>query len=631
MDKFVHSDNIMLNRRDLFATLQDMMQSNLAKNFKGIYKREPYKIICHGKGGGLLAADDYRVTGTGTATVTIAPGVATGQGDALIYNGESKSMDVSSLVSGTYHVCAKYKQTKSLTGKEVMLPPKGSINTSTLHTVLRDICEITVSADDPGGSDILLAIAHVGNGVVYPDKNTGALNADIFVDTEDVALPVASVQHPDWGSTGTLYIKVGNEYIGIDADDGDKIIERGAYGTAVEHHSIGDTVIFPAILDMRQLSLIEMNYSAANLGYIGQGMIKIGESIRSIVTRNIREPLSAPLVEIAADPIIWLNRSHAMGIITPEMQNAYYALSTSYVSIANLRAEIADIGNRLIGASESDEASLYAEQRSLHVRLIEALNNQYAQLSALSNAQMANSLQNIHNSFALIVNVAAGAGEDTPVQYEAEVERMAASSITRVSSDMLEYYYSKRIYPVSYSSNGDPIYPSAIDYASTVIRIPINIGEKVRLSIRAVDENNIPGASSADVTYVFRGYDDRQFLTFKAIYDMMIPEFNDLMQTINNYVAYIKDSVNRINSMESMISQYQGKVTALLAAVESHRQRLDELSPLVGVIPYVTSIREFFTPTPTPPPRPPVIVADEIARAIDLAGKFGSGDTESER
>lgn len=629
MDKFVHSDNIMLTRRDLFATLQDMIQSNIAKHFKGIYKSSPYKIICPGKGGGLLEASDYRVTKSDLNLIKVEAGVATGQGDELIYNAESKGIEIAGL-TGKAYVYTQYKQVRSLTGKEVMLPPQGSINTPTLHTILRDMCEITISSDGAESNKVLLAIIYIDtNGDLASDWVAGTLTQDIYADTSSAVLPISNMSYPNWETT-TIYARIGHEYIGINKST-HMIVERGAFDTIIEHHSLGDQVVYPAILDMRQLSLIEMNYSAANLGYISRGMLKIGSKVRSIATRNLNGPLPAPTVAIPDDPIIWLNRSHAMGIITPEMQNAYYALSTSYISIANLRAEIADIGNRLIGASESDEAALYAEQRALHTRLIEALNEQYAQLSALSNAQMANSLQNVHNSFALVVTVAPGTLTRTPVQYEAEVERMAASAVTRVSSDMLEYYYSKRIYPISYASNGDPIYPATIDYAATVVRIPINIGEKVRVSVRGIDENGIPGEKSPDLTYVFRGYNDRQFLTFKAIYDMMIPEFNDLMQTINNYVTYIKDSVGRINSMESMIKQYQSKVATLLAAVENNHQRLDDLAPLIGLIPYVSSIREYFSPTPTPPRNPPAVLAGEVARAIDILGKYGSGDSDEER
>jgi hypothetical protein len=634
MDKFVHSDNIMLNRRDLFATLQEMIHSNLQKHLRGIYKKEPYKIICAGKGGGLLGADDYVVsTGGNRSYVIVGQGVATGTADKLIYNGSPLSIDIDGESDGVYNICVSYKQIKSLTGREVMLPPKGQINTSTLHTTLTDSCEISVSATEPTDSQILLGKVVVYSSAVPADHSAGDLNADIYVDTDDdILLSTIPVSPSGWSneSGDILCVKIGNEYIKIDTDDENKITERGAYGTNVEHHAVGDTVTVPSILDMRQLSLIEMSYDTTNSAYLSQGMIKIGNSIRSVVTRNIESPLPAPLVEISQDPIIWINRSHAMGIITPEMQNAYYSLGTSYVAIDNLRAEIADIGTRLIGASESDEASLYAEQRELHTRLIEALNDQYAQLSALGNAQMSNSLQNIHNSFALIIDVAPGEG-GYPVQYEAEVERMPASAVARVTSDSLEYYYSKKIYPTSYTSAGDPVYPTTADYASTVIRIPINIGEKLRVNVRSISRTDILGSKSSDVVYVFRGYNDRQYTTFKAIYDMMIPEFHDLMQTINNYVSYIKDSVSRISSMENMIEQYQSKISALLATAAEHRKRIDEMSPLTGLIPYVTSIREYFNPTPTPPPRDPVVVADEIARATELFGKYGSGDLGGER
>ena len=603
MDRFVHSDNIMLNRRDLFDYLQRMIHSNLSKHLSGIYKKEPYKIISAGLGGGLMSSDEFEVSSSGS-NIKVNPGVGTGTDNSLIYNGDVVEIALNSNSSGIYHVSVKHRIIRSLTGKEVMLPPKGQINTDTLHTLIMDSCEVVVSGSGDTPNSIPLAKVYMKNGIVPTQTNVGTLGSELYVGDVGVVMPIAGVSPVDWSNednSNHLCVRIGEEYIIVNKAD-HLIVERGAYSTAKEHHPKGSVIQSLPIVDLRHQSLIGMSADTPNMNYLERGMVKVGNQVRSIVTREVKAPMPAPDVSISTDPIIWVNRNNAMSVITPDMQDAYNSLAVSQVNIDNMQAALDDVSYRLIGAPEDKEVQLRGEQKKLSADLVELRNERHAKLAALGNKQAIQAIQDISNRFDLLVDVSATGGEK-PAQYEAEVIRVPISGVARVVSGSPEYYYSRRAYPSGFSVYGDPEYSNTPDHAENEIRIPISIGEKLLIKVRAISSTGVLGNPSDEKTYSFRGYSDRQYNTYIDIYRMIVPEFREMIQTMSNYIDYIKDANTRIRSMEGQAELNQRSIVSMKDDISQLWERMNELNPIVPLIPIVGDIQDKVISSTTPSDR----------------------------
>lgn len=599
MDQFKHSDNIGLNRKDMFNALQNMIYGNLSKLLRGIYNIENLKIICGNSEIGLLSEDDFMVSYS-NGYISVMPGVATNDAESLMYL-SSTSRISSALSNGAYRVYVQYKQNKALTGKEVVLPTKGNINTDSLYTLLTDSAEIgitSIGSPVPTGS-IELAIVVIASSLVPSAINYGTLSRDLYMDEVDILIPRTSTTSvPAWGLDHYI-AKIGDEYIEIDASG--NILSRGYYDTIVEHHYAGETISIISIIDKRQQSLLKMRGEDAIEKAMARGVAIVnGGEYRSMSTRRIKRHSTTPVISSSTPPVLWENRSRAMNMITERVKNVYYGIQSSGVTISNNKAIIQDLRSRMLGAGEEERAVLAVEMKRAQQELISSHNAQQEALSVISTDEISGYMKSTPNMFSYVIDVShASMANDGVVQYEAEVMRSPVSSMAgNNSASTPDRYYSDRIRPVGFNIKGDPIYPSRHASERNYIKIPISIGERVSVKVRAINENDIFGEYSNIVTYEFARYDDNEYVSYQGIYDVIVPDILSSAATLKEYVEYIKDLWDRMSSTNEQIRGYQTSIDEMknrLTEIEINLLTFDPIRPVVSKLKAIADVNSVVT------------------------------------
>lgn len=602
MDKFQHSDNISLNRRDLFNALQNMIYGNIDKLIRGIYDYGNLKIICGNSEKGLLSTSDFQVT-CATATVSVNVGVATNDDTSLIYNAIPQTYSVATKANGQYYVWVKYKQAKALIGSEVPLPTKGAINTDNLYTMLTDSAEIGVDAAVPTGGIALARVAVLANVIpAATNANYGNLSRDLYVGEVSGLLPRTGGSWPSYANQFTesyAVARINDEYIRINSSG--IIQERGYLNTIVEHHASGSAITVLSIIDMRQDNLLLMRGSDAIEKAAARGITLVGSDSRTLCVRHLKRHSSAPTIASATTPVIWVNRSGHMWMITDRVKDAYYGIQTAATNVSNYKAIIADLRYRILGADDTEVAALNVEMRKAQQDLISANNLQQEMLAAITNDEISGYMRSSPNIFNYVVEVTHSTmGTDGIIQYEAEVTRSPLASMSETYNlALMEKYYSTRVMPTGYV-NGDAVYPALPAAEYTGIKIPISIGERVTVRVRPINENGIYGGYSNTLSYEFVRYDDSEYIAYQNIYDLIVPNILTSVSTLREYVAYIKDMWEQMSSTNEQIRAYQTELNDLRDRVVAIEGDMVGITPLIPAVPRLLTVAQTYV-QPTQP------------------------------
>ena len=595
MDMFNHSDNMNLNRGDLFRAIQGAMASNLSKVINALYVVHPYRILSGIKSNGMLSDTSFLVEIVG-GNIKVNPGVAIKDAETFIYNSSPQIISVSGKVSGLYYVYARYAQEKTTTGKEVYLPTKGNIHPDSQYTVLLDSCSIEISTVLPAESIALAMVVINSNAVPSPHA---AKPLGIDVPTEgNVKTGGGSLTLPAWASyvtmSGNVVCRINDEYVMI--NNLGAITSRSQYGTYPGYHYAGTSMVIPSIIDLRQLSVIEVRGGVGLERRIKSGVIDASTKSCNIVTRRVLQKSPPPTISIGSQPITWVNRMSSMSMVTEKIKMAYYGVQSSAANASNARAMIQDIRSRMIGATESEKAALSIEMRQAQQDLILATGIQQDIMGTLSTEELSVYTKRAPEVFSLTVNI--GDISATAVQYEAEVTRSLLSSVSDSASMRLtERIYSLMKRPVGFDINGLPVYDTRSDTDISYVSIPVKIGERVHVRVREIDENGVCGDYSASVAYEFSTYNDHEYVSYHNIYDIIVPDIMTNVSTMQNYVSYIKEMYESMSSMSALLERKMEDIAKLSGDI-------DKLSRL---LPYVDKLISLVTITP-----------DQTAQSIGL-------------
>lgn len=601
MNRFQHSDNITLNRRDLFNVLQDMIYLNQKQVLSGIYNLEPMKILCGQGGAGIPGAPSFRVA-RGDGAITVSPGVAIKDEDNMIVLASTHSIPISGVSNGIYYVYVTYAQEKSLTGRELTMPAKARINTEHLYTMLADSAAVGISLVSGGApvDSIILGTVIIDSGVI-PVSSLMTIVRDMNSNEEGGASAINGVL-PAWASyySGAIPMQINDEYIILNGSK--EIQQRGAYNTLVGYHSAGSAAVIPSIVDMRQYSTMSLLSAGAVDRALSIGMLPVGGGYRRVATRRVNRIRSTPDISLGQNPVTWTNRARSIGAISDRVKNMYYSIQSSAIDAENSRAMIQDIRYRMLGASEEEVAGLSVELRAAQRDLVSANNSYQDMLSSIGKSEVSKYMKSVPNAFTLAVDIAdAYAIQDGIVQYEAEVKRVSASSVSDINSiSSTERAYSWRMHPIGYDITGDPRYAEQDIHGIKRIYVPINIGERVSIRVRGIDANGICSGYGNTITYDFTSFNDSEYLAYQNIYDMIFPDVLANAATLREYTQYMKNMWDEMSSMNDIVKKYQSEIDSMHSEIEQLKRDWFSIMPLVPLIPGLQAAAMITAPaTPT--------------------------------
>jgi len=575
MDYLNHSDNILLNRKDLFDILQTAIFGNLKNALMGIYDIQPRKIIVGNSEYGLLSDNAYAVTRTSTGNISVAPGVAINDETSFMVLTEDAPVSATA-ASGVYGIYLTYKQNRALTGKEQVLPVKAGINAITMHTMLTDGCELQKAVPtSPPAASILLAYVVIDTNAV-PVSSTSTLNGDIYLNETEVALP-SSISLPAWFtaiSAAYKIVRVGEEYIKI---DNSKIItERGVHNTIKSHHVAGETVTIAGIIDARQMSLLNVRGMDKVETAISRGTVYIQSAERMLVTRAVVRHTAAPIVTLPTTPILWVNRSRSMGMVTDRVRQIYHGINALKTSIDNDNMNIQDIRYQMLGADQTGDqyVALAAEMRRIQNASMSNQVTLQEMIQSMSNEDIAGYMRSSMNEFKLVVNINYAPPSGMSIsQYEARVIRTTITNVMDVySMENAEYHYTQRKHATGYDAYGDPIL-EGISLSDTSIKIPINVGEKITVTVRPIDTAGTVGMYSDPITYEFARFDDADYMSYQDIYRIFVPDILETSMMFREYTMYSRELYDQLSTYSNQLQQSEIAINDLTARLTELENR----------------------------------------------------------